>query len=136
MCAASAMASDAKEEFSPFYIPATPAVVMQRPRVLKQGDAFAILDDFGNAQATGPSPEGYFFEDTRYLSRLLLTIDGFRPLLLSSFVKDDNRELWVDLTNPDLVVVDGIALVKNSIHILSTTVLGNDVLFRNLALRN
>jgi glycogen debranching enzyme len=130
------MASGAKEAISPFYIPATGAVATQRPRVLKRGDVFAVLDDCGSAQASGPSPEGLYFEDTRYLAQLLLTIDGARPLLLSSFVTKDNAELSVDLTNPDLGAVDRIALVKNSIHILSTTVLGNDVLFQNLGIRN
>src|SRR6202008_3291357 len=74
------------EPVSPFYIPASAAVGIARANVLKHGDCFAILDPFGNAQATGPAAEGLFFEDTRYLSQLALTIDGMRPLLLSSSV--------------------------------------------------
>jgi glycogen debranching enzyme len=109
---------------------------MQRPRVLKRGEAFAILDDFGNAQATRPAAQGLFLDDTRYLSRLALTINGVRPLLLSSFVTEDNSALSVDLTNPDLANPDGSLLAKYSIHILSTTEVGSDVLFQNLSLCN
>ena len=124
------------EEPSPFYISAAAAVATQRPRVLKQGDAFAVLDDFGNAQASGPASQGLFFQDTRYLAQLLLTIDGVRPLLLSSFVTEDNTALSADLTNPDLVNPDGTALPRDTVHILSTTLLGKDALFQTLVVHN
>jgi glycogen debranching enzyme len=128
--------SGADIEVSPYYISAATAVATQRPRILKQGDAFAVLDDFGNAQASGPAPQGLFFEDTRYLAHLLLTINGVRPLLLSSFVTEDNSALSADLSNPDLVAPDGSALAKDTIHICSATLLGNDALFQTLTLRN
>ncbi|GGF34814.1 amylo-alpha-1,6-glucosidase [Aliidongia dinghuensis] len=121
---------------SPYYIAATEAVSTQRLRVLKQGQAFAVLDDFGNAQALGPAAQGLFFEDTRYLAQLALTIDGVRPLLLSSYVAEDNDALMADLTNPDLAGGNGRAMAKDTVHILSTTVLGDDVLYQSLAVRN
>jgi len=136
MSMANAAPSSIEEVNSPYYIAATAAVATQRARVLKQGEAFAVLDDFGNAQATGPAAQGLFFEDTRYLGQLLLTVDGVRPLLLSSFVTEDNGALSVDLTNPDLVDEAGITIVKDTIHILSTSVMGNDALFQTLELRN
>ena len=46
-----------------------------------EGATFCICDDLGDLD--GPV-EGLFSEDTRYLSRLRLTINGQRPLLLSS----------------------------------------------------
>jgi len=52
---------------SPFYIPSTAAIATKHSHVLKQGDSFAVLDPFGDMQATGPALEGLFFEDTRYL---------------------------------------------------------------------
>jgi glycogen debranching enzyme len=123
-------------ETAPFYLPAQSSAATQRPRVLKRGSAFAVLDDFGNAQAMGPAAQGLFFEDTRYLAQLLLTIDGVRPLLLSSFVPEDDSVISADLSNPDLVGRDGIGLAKNTIHILSTTAVGDDVLFQRLVIRN
>jgi glycogen debranching enzyme len=121
---------------SPYIITAAAGAPAQRPRVLKQGLAFAVLDDFGNAQAAGPSAQGLFFEDTRYLAQLVLTIHGALPLLLSSNVTEDNGALIVDLTNPDLIAVDGRALDQDSVHILGTTVLGDGALFQTLELKN
>jgi glycogen debranching enzyme len=46
-----------------------------------EGSTFCISDDLGDI-ATETS--GFFAHDTRFLSRLLLRIDGSRPLLLSS----------------------------------------------------
>jgi glycogen debranching enzyme len=121
---------------SPFYIPSTGAIATQHSHVLKQGDSFAVLDPFGDSQATGPALEGLFFEDTRYLARLALTIDGLRPLLLSSTVTEDNAMLSTDLTNPDLVEDGRLRLPRDTVHILRSTVLGDDALFQVLELLN
>ena len=66
---------------SPFYIPATDPEMTRERRVLKHADCFVVLDESGSAQAGGAAAEGLFFQDTRYLSRLLITIDDRRPLL-------------------------------------------------------
>jgi glycogen debranching enzyme len=130
-----------REATAPFYIPAVAVTTTQNTRVLKRGDIFAVLDYFGGAQASGPAAEGLFFEDTRYLAQLALTINDTRPLLLSSSVTGDNIALSADLTNPDLEA-DGSAgstearMVQGSVHILATTVLGADVLFQTIELRN
>ena len=133
---APASVPSANEPVSRFYIPASAAVGIARANVLKNGDCFAILDPFGNAQATGPAAEGLFFEDTRYLSQLALTIDGMRPLLLSSSVSEDNDILEADLTNPDLIENGRLRSPRDTVHILSRTTLGEDALFARLELRN
>jgi glycogen debranching enzyme len=46
-----------------------------------EGSTFCICDDRGDI---GDETSGFFAEDTRFLSRLSLTINGQRPLLLSS----------------------------------------------------
>ena len=46
-----------------------------------EGSTFCISDELGDVRET---THGLFAEDTRFLSRLCLTIDGRRPLLLSS----------------------------------------------------
>jgi glycogen debranching enzyme len=46
-----------------------------------EGSTFCVCDELGDI---GDEGSGLFAEDTRYLSRLRLTIDGERPLLLSS----------------------------------------------------
>ena len=50
--------------------------------------------------------------DTRHLSHLYLTLDGHRPLLLSSTVRDDNAVLICDLTNPDCSMPTGRILLS------------------------
>jgi glycogen debranching enzyme len=46
-----------------------------------EGSTFCICDELGDVRET---THGLFTDDTRFLSRLELTIDGKRPLLLSS----------------------------------------------------
>ena len=77
-----------------------------------------------------------FFEDTRHLSRLLISIDGARPLLLSSAVTEDNSSLLVDLTNPDLIDNGELQRASATLHLLSTIALGEDALFANVEIRN
>src|SRR5262249_6945253 len=84
---------------SSFGIPGTAGAAGNR-HVLKNANSFAVFDEFGQIQASGPAAEGLFFEDTRYLSRLAMLINGARPLLLSSTVTEGNTMLSVDLANP------------------------------------
>ena len=122
------------ESVSPFYISSTTAMRHAR-RVLKAGDSLAILDEFGNIEAS-TAAEGFFFEDTRYLSRLTLAIDGQAPLLLSSTVTEDNAKLEVDLTNPDLLERGHMVLPRDTVHLLRSAVVGERSFFETVELRN
>jgi glycogen debranching enzyme len=51
------------------------------PLTILEGSTFCICDDRGDV---GGETSGFFAEDTRFLSILRLTVDGQRPLLLSS----------------------------------------------------
>jgi glycogen debranching enzyme len=83
-----------------FYIPATGPT---RPRrVLKHGDTFIVVDSHGDIGASPGGTDGLFHCDTRFLSHLELLLNGMQPLLLGSNVRDDNTQLTVDLTNPDI----------------------------------
>ena len=124
------------QQVSPFYIPAADTDATRGRRVLKHADCFAVLDESGGAQAQGAAAEGLFFEDTRHLSRLLVTVDRTRPLLLSSTVTDDDLMLSADLVNPDLMHEGRLRLVRATVHILGSTFLGEDALFQSLELRN
>jgi glycogen debranching enzyme len=110
------------ERPSPFAIPATDATPSYRPRVLKHRDTFLVVDPHGDAQARDTAAEGLFHADTRYMSHLYLTVNGHRPLLLSSNVTEDNLALVTDLTNPDFAHGD-TSLPKDTLHILRTQVL-------------
>src|SRR3954463_243047 len=85
-----------------FLVPADSSLQERQPRTLKQGDTFAVFGHNGDVISGPRSPEGIYHQDTRYLSHLYLTIEGVRPMLLSSTVRDDNATMTCDLTNPDL----------------------------------
>ncbi|WP_132252009.1 amylo-alpha-1,6-glucosidase [Methylobacterium segetis] len=92
---------DADEVLPQYHIEAQTSLVERPLRSLKFGEAFAVLDSYGDIGVL-PGPEGLYFQDTRYLSRLHFTIEDQRPLLLSSVMQDDNGALSVDMTTPDL----------------------------------
>ncbi len=120
-----------------FFIPATASLQERRPRTLKHGDTFAVFDHNGDALSGPGSPEGVFHRDTRYLSHLHLTINGKRPMLLSSTLRDDNATLTCDLTNPDLFDETGkLTLEHDLIHMRRTRFLWNAGCYERLAVRN
>lgn len=119
-----------------FFIPATASLQERRPRTLKHGDTFAVFDHNGDALSGPGSPEGIFYRDTRHLSHLYLTIEGRRPMLLSSTLHDDNATLTCDLTNPDLYEGGRLTLEHDLIHIRRTRFLWNAACFERLVVRN
>ena len=101
-----------------FYIPATGP---EKPRrTLKHDDTFVVVDSYGDIGASGGGVDGLFHEDTRFLSRFELLINGVQPLLLDSNVRDDNSVLTVDLTNPDIYYDQKLVLGKDTLHIVRT----------------
>ncbi len=120
-----------------FFIPAAASLQERRPRTLKHGDTFAVFDHNGDALSGPGSPEGLFHRDTRYLSHLYLTINGKRPMLLSSTLRDDNATLTCDLTNPDLFDEKGkLILGHDLIHLRRSRFLWNGRCYERLAIRN
>lgn len=109
--------------FSPLdqhLLPEWPCVASQRPQptlTLKDDDLFLIIDTLGNISACLNSPAegslGLFCQDTRFLSRLELQIDGYSPILLSSDARK-GFALTVLCTNPRLptVLPESIALER------------------------
>ena len=86
-----------------------------RARVLKHGDTFALFDHYGDVRRGGE--QGLFHEGTRYLSREDLRINGARPLLLNSSVREDNSLLAIDLTNPDFALDHRVTIPRGTIHL-------------------
>ncbi|KKW91790.1 amylo-alpha-1,6-glucosidase [Sphingobium chungbukense] len=120
-----------------FFIPATASLHERRPRTLKHGDSFAVFDHSGDAIAGAGSPEGLYFRDTRHLSHLYLTVNGMRPILLSSALRDDNSLLICDLANPDFIGDDGrVAVEHDLIHLRRTRFLWNDAVYERITIRN
>ena len=124
-----------KSEQSPFYIAA--AGSPSRPRcILKQNDCFAVLDSHGAIGCASDEAGGLFARDTRHLSRLAFLVNGQEPLLLGSTLRDDNLNLRADLTNPDILEGEGIALLKDTVHISRTIYIHNGLLCERSAVFN
>jgi glycogen debranching enzyme len=101
----------------PYYIQAPSPMAEVQSRVLKQGDTFAVFDHHGDINPQALGQEGIYHEGTRFLSCLLLEVDHYRPLFLSSTIKDDNDVLAVDLTNPDVSGRGELDIARGQLHI-------------------
>src|SRR3954468_10780961 len=51
---------------------------------LLDGNTFVVSDRRGDVEGTSSDTQGLFSDDTRFLSRWVLTIDGKRPTVLST----------------------------------------------------
>src|SRR5258707_4882444 len=128
-----AAAADPAE--TPFYIPVTDSPSRPR-RTLKHGDTFAVFDDHGDIGASAGGADGVYFDDTRFLSRLELTLNGMQLLLLGSNIRDDNTQLNVDLTNPDMYFDDRLVMPKDTLHIVRTVFLWQGTAYQRIAVHN
>ncbi|NOY65242.1 MAG: amylo-alpha-1,6-glucosidase [Nitrospirae bacterium] len=107
-----------------------------RTYTLKEGELFALLNPLGDILPSEVSPEqGLYADDTRFLSRLDMRIDGMIPGLLSSTIKKDNILFTADLSNPHLQKNNG-RIEKNTIHIFRTFFLYNKNAYERLSLKN
>ncbi len=127
----------AASETGPILIPAETSLQEQRPLALKHGDTFAVYDHNGDILSAPSSPEGLFHADTRHLSHLQLSINGARPMLLSSGLRDDNAALICDLSNPDLYDAAGHCVLKHDqLHIRRVRLLLDATAFERITIKN
>lgn len=119
-----------------YYILATSSRADDRTLVLKQGDTFAIFDHFGDVVPFGLGEQGLYHDGTRYLSRLDLRLNGVRPLLLSSSVREENELVVVDLTNPDIRLGAGTVIRRDLLHILRSKFLWDCTCYERIHLTN
>ena len=104
-------------EVATVFVPGVVSISASSRRTLKFDETFAMFDDFGDALELERDPSGLFHRDTRFLSRLIFSIEGHRPLLLGSTVQPDNLLLDVDLTNPDIYRGAELLLAKDTFHL-------------------
>jgi glycogen debranching enzyme len=119
-----------------FYILSTSARIDDRTRVLKHGDLFAVFDRFGDMELSGPAELGIYHQDTRFLSRLVLRLQGKRPLLLNSTIREDNASLAVDLMNPDLPLPGDLVIPRGTVHIKRSKILWESTCYERLRVHN
>ncbi len=85
----------------PHHVLAASGVTDDRTRVLKHdGDTFAVFDHLGHFKPGGLGEAGLYHDGTRYLSCLMLELDGRTPFFLGSTVRDENDQLSVAADQP------------------------------------
>src|ERR1700692_2439617 len=110
-------AARAPGEGGPSHILAASSPTDEQTRVLKQGDTFAVFDHYGDIKPGGLGEEGLYHEGTRYLSCLLLDLEGGRPFFLGPTIRDENDQLAVTLTNPDLLCDGQVRLPLGTLYL-------------------
>ena len=118
------------------HIVASSSLTDSHIEVLKQGDTFSLCDQYGDINSLRTGSQGLYHEGTRFLSCFELTINGQRPLLLSSTVKEDNVLLNVDLTNPDMSYDGQTAIGRGALHLSRTRFIGQGLCFERLRVHN
>jgi len=86
-------------------------------QVLKHSDTFAVFDRLGEAGSHACGDQGLFHLGTRHLAQWELSVEGQRPMMLNSTMKQDNSLLVVQMTTPDLKLPGDQVLAHGTLHI-------------------
>src|SRR3954471_8381386 len=101
-----------------FYISTNSSYADNRIKVLNHSDTFGVFDRWGDITPYGEAVQGIYHCGTRFVSESEFLVNGLRPLLLSSAVKEENEILSVDLTNELFEEMEGRpAIPKGVLHI-------------------
>jgi glycogen debranching enzyme len=111
-------------------------VTDDRTRVLKHGDTFAVFDHFGHIKPDGLGEEGLYHESTRYLSRLILELTDGPPFFLGSTIRDENDQLSISLTNPDILRNGRVVMPLGTLHLAIRTFLWQAACHWQLRIKN
>ncbi|HUF22462.1 MAG TPA: glycogen debranching N-terminal domain-containing protein [Burkholderiales bacterium] len=106
------------------------------PYALKHGESFALFDDRGDIVQGSGRADGLYFRDTRVLSRWRLLLNGRRPVLLSSTLRDNNAALIVDLANREVRIGDHIVQQGETQHVVRTIFLWDSACHERIAVFN
>jgi glycogen debranching enzyme len=117
-------------------IVASSSLTEEHVEVLKQGDTFGLFDRYGDIHSLRTGSQGLYHEGTRFLSRFELTMNGERPLLLSSTVTEKNVLLNVDLMNPDITHEGQVEVTRGALHLSRARFLWQGLCFERLRIHN
>ena len=121
------------EESGAFYIsaPSDPW-----PYALKHGESFALFDERGDVIHGKGRADGIYFRDTRVLSQWRLLVDGRRPVLLSSTLRDNNSALIVDMTNREVRIGEHLVQQGETQHLVRKIFLWDSACHQRIAIYN
>src|SRR5262245_61578644 len=78
-----------------------------------EGNTFVVSDRQGDLESTPTDTHGLFLNDTRFLSRWVLTINGIRPKLLSTDdLAYDKVQFFSALTTGTIYVDSHLSVVR------------------------
>jgi glycogen debranching enzyme len=119
-----------------YYIPISTSYIDDRVLILNSGDTFGIFNKQGDLQHAGNDASGLYHHGTRFLQSFELRINGHRPVLLSSAIRDNNEVLTVDLINPALTLDDEHIIPQGRFHILRSKFIKDDICYESLCLES
>ncbi|MGF2618309.1 amylo-alpha-1,6-glucosidase [Rossellomorea vietnamensis] len=104
-------------------------------RVIKENKLFFLTDENGNIVENHSYGLGLYMNDTRYLSKLNLKINGEEPILLHS----DGSENYMSkilMTNPHQEKDGELILWRESVEIERTRFIYDDILYETVTAKN
>jgi glycogen debranching enzyme len=110
------------------------ATDIRHTQVIKDGRSFFVSDESGDVPADNSAALGLYHRDTRFLSRLELTLDGLHPMLLNSSPEKNYHQL-VELAYP-MKVVDPTGMERRENLSLSRDRVLGDSLFERIRVIN
>jgi glycogen debranching enzyme len=102
---------------------------------LIDGKTFLSTTLAGDIMPPGAPDVGFFHEDTRFLSRMELRVDGYRTVVLSSS-SEQTIVSQVELTTGRSTLRESYEIPENTVHIRREQLLGPDMLYDYLTLEN
>src|SRR6478752_8715864 len=102
---------------------------------LIDGKTFLSTTVSGDIMPPGAPDVGFFHDDTRFLSRLELRVDGYRTVVLSSSTEQTFAS-QIELTTGRSTMRETYEIPENTVHIRREQLLSSDTLFDNFSFEN
>jgi glycogen debranching enzyme len=102
---------------------------------LVDGKTFLSTTVAGDIMPPGAPDVGFFHDDTRFLSRLELRVDGYRTVVLSSSTEQTFAS-QIELTTGKSTMRETYEIPENTVHIRREQLLSSETLFDNFSFEN
>jgi len=102
---------------------------------LIDGKTFLSTNFSGDIMPPGAPDVGFFHNDTRFLSRLELRVDGYRTVVLSSSTEQTFAS-QIELTTGQSTLRDTYEIPENTVHIRREQLLHSEILYDYLTFEN
>lgn len=102
---------------------------------LIDGKTFLSTNFSGDIMPPGAPDVGFFHDDTRFLSRLELRVDGYRTVVLSSSTEQTFAS-QIELTTGQSTLRDTYEIPENTVHIRREQLLHSEILYDYLTFEN